>query len=132
MKNIIWSLFALLILTGTSCQESVDIEAEKQLIKDKSTAIIEAEQQKDLNAALSYYAEDVILQVSNTPQTQGLEALRNFLEGFFKVMVSIEGGLTEVTVSEAADSAPALHERPFRRPPQRAGARSHRPLQKTG
>ena len=105
MKNIIWSLFALLILTGTSCQESVDIEAEKQLIKDKSTAIIEAEQQKDLNATLSYYAEDVILQVSNTPQTQGLEALRNFLEGFFKVMVSIEGGLTEVTVSEAADMA---------------------------
>ena len=105
MKNLLWVIFILLCLAGISCQESVDIEAEEQLIKDKSTAIIEAEQQTDLDATLSYYAEDVILQVSDRPQTQGLEEFQNFIEGFFNVIVSIEGEATEVHVSKSGDMA---------------------------
>lgn len=105
MKNLIGSLFALLLLAGTSCQESVDIEAEKQLIKDMVTAAFEAEQQKDLDAILSYFAEDVIGQLPNMPQVQGLEAMRDFYTEYFKILVSIEGWSTEITVSKSGDMA---------------------------
>ena len=105
MKNLFWVLFTFVLLAGTSCQESIDIEAEKQLIIDKSTALIEAEQQKDVDATLSYYAEDVIIQDSDMPQIQGLEAFRNLIEGIFEIVVSFEAEVTEITVSESGDMA---------------------------
>ena len=105
MKNLIWSLFALLLLAGISCKQSVKIEAEKQLIRDLVTTRVEAERQKDINAVLNIFGEDVILQISNRPQVQGLEALRNFFIEFFNVMVSVEEVSTEVSVSEAGDMA---------------------------
>ncbi len=105
MKNLLWVLFILVYLAGTSCQESVDIEAEKQVIRDVVTKAFEAEQQKDLDGILSAYAEDVIAQVSNMPQIQGLEAMRDFYTEYFKILVSIEGWSTEIIVSEAGDMA---------------------------
>ena len=32
MKNIMWTLLAIILLTGTSCQEKIDIEKEKEAI----------------------------------------------------------------------------------------------------
>jgi ketosteroid isomerase-like protein len=88
-----------------SFQDSIDIEAEKQVIKDVVTAAFEAEQQKDLDGILSAYAEDVIAQLPNMPQIKGLEALRNFYTEYFKILVSIEGWSTEITVSKSGDMA---------------------------
>ncbi len=48
MKKYLWTLFALIILAGTSCQEKIDIEKEKEAIK----AVIE----KETNA---YFARDI-------------------------------------------------------------------------
>ena len=47
MKNLFWTLFALILLAGTSCQEKIDIEKEKEAI----IALIEEE-------TASYYASD--------------------------------------------------------------------------
>ena len=105
MKNLFWVSVTLVLLAGTSCQESIDIEAEKQLIKDIVTKAFEAEQQKDVDAILSYYAEDVIAHAPNMTQIQGLEAMRDFYTEYFKILVSIEGWSTEIIVSEAGDMA---------------------------
>lgn len=107
MKNLFWTFFGLILLAGTSCQESIVIEAEKQVIRDMMETVIEAEQQKDVDALmeLGFYAEDVIVQCPNMPQIKGLEAIPNFYTEFFKILVTIEGGSSEIIISEAGDMA---------------------------
>ncbi len=85
----------------------VDVEAEKQLIRDMLETAFEVEQQKDVDAimGLGFLAEDVIIQAPNMPQLEGLEAVRGFYTEFFKILVSIEGGPTDIIISETGDMA---------------------------
>jgi ketosteroid isomerase-like protein len=39
------------------------------------------------------------------PQIKGLKALRNFYTGFFKTLETIDGGSTEIIMSESGDMA---------------------------
>ena len=107
MKNLFLTLSAIILLAITSCQESIDIESEKQAIRDMVKTAFEVENQKDVDAImeLGYFAEDVIAQGPNMPQINGLEAIRNFYTEFFKILDSIEGGSTEIIISEAGDMA---------------------------
>ena len=107
MKKYLWTLFTLVLIAGTSCQEKIDIEAEKQVIRDMINTAFEVENQKDVDAmmGLGYFAEDVIGQAPNMPQVKGLEAMRSFYTEFFKILVSIEGGSTEIIMSETGDMA---------------------------
>ena len=107
MKNLFWTFFTLILLAGTSCQETIDIEADKQVIKDKIKTVFELEQQKDVDALMEFgfFAEDVIVQGPNMPQIKGLEAIRNLYTELFKILVSVEGGSTEIIISEAGDMA---------------------------
>jgi len=86
---------------------TIDIEAEKQVIRDMLKTAFEVEQQKDVDAImeLGYFAEDVILQGPNMPQLKGLEGARYFYTEFFKILVSIEGGSTEIKISRYGDMA---------------------------
>ena len=86
---------------------TIDIEAEKQAISDKIKTAFEVEKQKDVDVimGLGYFAEDVIAQCPNMPQLKGLEAMRNWYTEFFKILDSIEGGSTEIIISEAGDMA---------------------------
>jgi ketosteroid isomerase-like protein len=83
----------------------VDVEAEKAAIQNLVREAFEAEQQKDIDAILNFFSENVVVQAPNMPQFEGIEALRNFYTEFFKVLVSIEGGSTKVEISEAGDMA---------------------------
>ncbi len=105
MKNLIWVLLALLLLTGTSYRESFDVEAEKEAIRDLVATTFEAEQQKDMSAVLNYFSEDAVVQLPNMTRIQGVEALKEFYYEFFKYLVSIEGESIEVNISEAGDMA---------------------------
>jgi len=95
-----------------SCQKQaeeakpgVDIEAEKQAIRELIQEWFEAENRKDLEATVRACADDIIAQLPNMPQAEGREAMRNFYTEFFKMLVSIEGGSTKVVVSAAGDMA---------------------------
>ncbi len=83
----------------------VDIEAEKQVILQLDQQWIEAEKRKDLEATMSNAAEGIICQPPDMPQFEGLAALRNFYTEFFKILVSIEVGTTDVIVSKSGDMA---------------------------
>jgi len=98
---------AILLCFTFSCKKEVDVEAEKQVIRDMLKTVFEVEQQKDVDAimGLGFFAEDVVVQPPNMPQSKGLEAVRNFYTEFFKILVSSEGGLTEIIISEAGDMA---------------------------
>lgn len=49
MRKYLWTLFAAILLTGTSCQEKIDIEIEKEAIK----AVIQEERASFLDRDLS-------------------------------------------------------------------------------
>ena len=112
MKKLLMIIpFVILLCFTFSCQQgeevkpTVDIEAEEQAIREIAQKAFEAERQKDINAVLSVYAENVVVQPPNMPQIEGVEALRNFYTEFLKILVSIEGSPTKVTISEAGDMA---------------------------
>jgi ketosteroid isomerase-like protein len=116
MKKLFMVLpLVFLLCYSLSCQQgeevaeevkpTVDVEAEKQAIREIVQKSFEAEQQKDIDGTISCYAENVVCQPPNMPQFEGLEAFRNFYTEFFKILVSIEGGSTKVVISESGDMA---------------------------
>jgi ketosteroid isomerase-like protein len=116
MKKLLLILSLVFLLCFTfSCQKAeeiaeepaVDIAAEKQAIRDMLKTAFEVENQKDVDAlmALDFIAEDIVIQAPNIPQLKGLEAVRNFYTEFFKTLVSVEGGPTEIIISEVGDMA---------------------------
>jgi ketosteroid isomerase-like protein len=116
MKKLFMVLpLVFLLCFSFSCQKGeevaeepvVDVEAEKQVIRDMLKRGFEVENQKDVDAIMSlgFFAEDIAIQVPNVPQLKGLEAARNFYTEFFKILVSIEGGPTEIIISESGDMA---------------------------
>ncbi len=86
---------------------TIDIEAEKKTIKDMVKKVFEVENQKDIEAImdLDYFADDIVGFVPNMPILKGIEGTRNFYKEFFKILESIEGGSTEIHLSENGDMA---------------------------
>ncbi len=86
---------------------TIDLDAERQAIRDLLNTAFEVEQQKDVDAImeLDLFADDIIAQAPNMPQIEGLKALRNFYTELFKILDSIRGGSTDIIISEAGDMA---------------------------
>jgi ketosteroid isomerase-like protein len=116
MKKLLLILPLFLLLCSNFCcqkadelaeEPAVDVEAEKQEIRDMLKKGFETENQKDVEAVMSlgFMADDIVIQAPNMPQLKGLEAARNFYTEFFKILVSIEGGPTEIIISESGDMA---------------------------
>jgi ketosteroid isomerase-like protein len=116
MRRLFMIIPLVLVFCFTlSCQQGeevaeepvVDVEAEKQVIRDMLKTAFEVENQKDVDAimGLGFFAEDIIVQPPNMPQLKGLEAVRDFYTEFLKILVSIEGGPTEIIISETGDMA---------------------------
>ena len=107
LAGVIGLVISCLILTVTCTRREavIDFEAEKQVIRETVKEGFEAEQRKDLDAIVNYFAENVIVQGPNMPQIKGRAALRDFYTEFFKVLISIEGGTTDIFISESGDMA---------------------------
>ena len=86
---------------------TIDIDAEKKAIKELVKNAFEVEKHKDVDEimALDYFTEDTIAHGPNMPQIKGLEALRKFYTEFFKIIETIDGGSTEIIISESGDMA---------------------------
>jgi ketosteroid isomerase-like protein len=86
---------------------TIDIDAEKKAIKELVKNAFEVEKHKDVDEimALDYFTEDTVAHGPNMPQIKGLEALRNFYTEFFKILETIDGGSTEIIMSESGDMA---------------------------
>jgi len=86
---------------------TIDIEAEKKAIKELVKNAFEVEKHKDVDEimALDFFTEDTVAQGPNMPQIKGLEALRIFYTEFFKILETIDGGSTEIIISESGDMA---------------------------
>ena len=116
MKKLfmIFPLVFLLCLTF-GCQKAeevaeepvVDVEAEKQLVAKLVVDSMEAEGQKDIDAVMGIYADNVIFQPPNEPQFQGKEIYQKHLEdGLFKMnVVSLDVSASETKVAQSGDIA---------------------------
>jgi len=105
MKNLFWPLFALILLAGTSCQESVDLQAEEQQIRQFTQEWYDAENRDDLDAIMPFIAEESVLQMPGMPMIEGKDAQRSLMATLLESMVSITGGPMTIVVSESGDIA---------------------------
>lgn len=58
MKKYLWILFALILMAGTSCQERIDIEKEKEAIKAVILEESNAFNDRDFNRLAATYIQD--------------------------------------------------------------------------
>ncbi len=117
MKKLFTIIPLVILLCFTfSCQQGeelakeavVDVEAEKQAIREMAQKAFEAKRQKDVDAVLNVYAENAIILDEDEPPFEGLEAIRDYYNSWLPDVVDTEGGLKKIVISEAGDMAWAL------------------------
>ncbi|UCG68905.1 MAG: DUF4440 domain-containing protein [Thermoplasmata archaeon] len=85
--------------------KEVNVEAEKQIIARLGQVWWEAWNQKDIDAEMALIAEDIIVQPANMPQFIGKKDYREFMEEYYKTLVSTVGESTRIEVSSSRDMA---------------------------
>ena len=103
------SFVLMLVLCVSGCTgntESVDIQAETELLRELNFALAAAEGDKDVDAAMSLFWEDAVMMVPNTHSIIGADAIRAALEQFVQLpFTSVESGPLEIGISESGDMA---------------------------
>ncbi len=107
MHKIVISLAALLALAVSGCAPQVDVEADKTAIRDLTDVQwLNAEQAKDVDTVLSFFADDASLFPLNASIVTGKEAIRAHLsEEYSGPGFAISWQTTKVEVSRSGDLA---------------------------
>ena len=99
MKKYLISLIVLGILTGISCQEKIDIEADIEAIKITHDEYNAANNAGDLNSMISLLTDSSIRMVPNMPAMVGKDAIRDVYQSFFEQnAIEVYGPIEEVIV----------------------------------
>ncbi len=103
-------LSAMLVFPITACApdeaESPDLDAEAAVIREANRAWLAAEREGNVDAIMSFIAEDAVFQPQEAPPFSGLETIRQFYEDFFSLGgVDISAGPEEVVLSSSGDLA---------------------------
>jgi len=83
----------------------VDIESEKELLGQLGQEWWASWNRKDLDAEMRLIADDIIVQPANMPQFTGKGTYREFMEEYYKTLVSTSGESTRIEVSSSGDMA---------------------------
>ncbi len=114
MKKMFMILPLVILLCLTfGCQKAeevaeesvVDVEAEKQAIREMTQKAFEAKRQKDVDAVLNVYSENAFILDQDEPPFEGLEAIRDYYNSWLPDVDDTEGGLKKIVISEAGDMA---------------------------
>ena len=107
MRKIVISLVALLVLAANGCAPQVDIAAEQAAIRDLTDVQwLNAEQAKDVDTVLSFFADDASSFPPNASIVTGKEAIRARLsEEYSGQDFAISWQTTKVEVSGSGDLA---------------------------
>ncbi len=81
------------------------MEAEKQIIARLGRGWWEAWNRKDIDAEMALIADNIIVQPANMPQFVGKKAYREFMEEYYKILVSTVGESSRIEVSSSGDMA---------------------------
>ncbi len=107
MKTLFSIIATLLVLAVSGCAPQVDVEADKAAIRDLSDVQwLNAEQAKDVDTVLSFFADDASSFPPNASIVTGIEAIRARLsEEYSGPRFAISWQTTKVEVSRSGDLA---------------------------
>jgi ketosteroid isomerase-like protein len=88
-------------------QTSANLEAERAALHARSEGVVAAEVAFDVPEALTYWAEDAILQPAGAPQIEGKEAIRGVYKQYFEsgLLREFAGSSSHIEISSAGDLA---------------------------
>ena len=106
MKPTIVSLAAVAVL-GACSGPRIDVAAETAAVRVRSEGIAAAEAAQNTEQALTFWAEDAIVQGAGFPQIQGHDAIRALYDSFFGSgqLKQFEGTTSYLEVSQGGDLA---------------------------
>lgn len=94
------------LLCGCARAPRVDTESEANAIRALSKAWLAADQARDVDRALSFYADDAVELASNTPLVVGKEAIRAWYESWLpKPELSLSFATAAVEVAPSGEVA---------------------------
>ena len=105
MKTLFPIVATLLVLAISGCAPQVDVEADKAAIRDlQDVQWLNAAQAKDVDTALSFYADDALVLPPNAPIVTGKEAIRaRHSEVYSGPGFAVTWQTTKIEVSRAGD-----------------------------
>ncbi|MEH6557329.1 MAG: nuclear transport factor 2 family protein [Oceanicoccus sp.] len=107
MANMLKIYIVLLVAIFLAACDSVemDIANEKAIIEARGKALATAEAARDIETAMSFWAEDAIIQVYGSVQQQGKDSIRKGMQEFFTAFTRFEGNATHIEVATSGDLA---------------------------
>jgi len=108
MIRFLISFFVILALFANCCtsKNRIDITAEIQKIRAADRAMLQAETQRDLEAAMTYFSEDAVFQPPNSSPVIGHDAIREFYGQLFNIPYSgVYCESDTIVVSKSGDMA---------------------------
>jgi len=85
--------------------KEVNVEVEKQIIARLGREWWEAWNRKDIDAEMALIADKILVQSAGMPQFVGKKAYREFMEEYYKTLVSTIGESSRIEVSSSGDMA---------------------------
>jgi uncharacterized protein (TIGR02246 family) len=114
MKKLFMILPLVFLLCFTfGCQKAeevaeepvVDIEAEREAVLAVEATFLEAAKTKDIDLAMSVFADDALMMVTNDTFFRNREGIKKFFEGFFEAGWDPNILVEKVDVSQSGDLA---------------------------
>ena len=90
---------------GACSQTGVDVDADKATLVERGSALLAAEAARDLEAVMSYWSDEAILQINGAPQVEGKESVRELMRGMLSSFKALEGSTSHIEVSASGDMA---------------------------
>ena len=106
-KGIPVALLVLPLTAAAACSgPQVDIAAEEAAVRARSEGVVAAEMAMDIDEAVTYFAEDAIVQPAGMPQIQGKEAIAEFYGQMSELgFTDFSSSSTHIEISSSGDLA---------------------------
>ncbi len=106
-KHFICLIVTLATTVLTGCTIRVDNARETEAVRARSNGLTSAESGRDIQRAMTFWAEDAIVQPAGMPQLRGREATEALYHRLFSdsTLRGISGTPSNITVAESGDLA---------------------------
>ena len=103
--RLLYLISAFLTIGIPGCTIRVDTTKETEAIRARSMAVSTAESARDIRTAMTFWADDAIIQPAGMPQMRGREAIEALYRQFFgdSTFKGISSTVSNITVSESGD-----------------------------
>lgn len=105
MSPKILQVLCAVVLTGSMAHGGTTAPSALAALQARSGAFAAAEEAQDVDRAVSYWAEDAIVQAPGMPQIRGRAAIGALYRSFFGAVKELKGTVTQLTLAPGGDMA---------------------------